>query len=558
VRTRHFLLAVVLAFSSLVPRVTPVHATSRVERWAFSVTYDPASRQSLLAHLGQLDVVAPGYFNLAASGQIAGTGDDALDAQVASAGVRILPVVENAITQGDLSPFLNDPNRRAALVSAIAALPIAHGYAGITLDFESIAGADRASFTGFVQALAGALHAEGKQLAVAVAATDGMPVTAWAAPYDQAAIGAAADRVILMAYGYRSAAGTPGPISPLPWVNGAANYTAALVPADHLILGMGVWGYDWNLTRGGRATTLRYAQTSDLIARTTGQRSLDEVNAAASYAYQSGADKHQVWFEDAASVQRKLSVALAHHVIGVAFWRLGQEAPGVWDDLTSLAQPDFTIPHGHFFSQAGGAPGLGFRVVDDNARFWSEFQRLGGVDTLGYPASRRYVGADGFTYQAFQRGVLQWRPELGQAYLANTFDQLTAAQQDGQLATLGIPPPISDDGSDGDWARARQIRLGWLSQPDIARAFAANPNPRAISGWTLDRAIQLYGLPASLPERSGPFVVQRFQRISLQLWVDNVPGMPPPGSVVGILGGDLLKRAGVVPPDAAQPESPFE
>jgi spore germination protein len=548
----------VLILASVARPTGIARASNGFARWGFSVTYDPSSRQSVLEHLNQLDVVVPGYFTLQTSGTIGGHGDTGLDAAVAASGVRSLPLVQNQISGANLSPYLNDDSHRPALVAAIAALPTAGSYDGITLDFEGLDLADRGAFSRFVQDLASALHARQKLLAVAIPATDGAPVTGWAAPYDQSAIGAAADRVILMAYAFRSEASTnPGSIAPLPWVTGSVNYSAALVPRNRLILGLGMWGDDWNVTQRARPAVLRYAQTADLMAQTHGQISLDAPSATNVYTYQNGADQHQIWYEDAASVQRKLALATLGGLAGVALWRLGQEAPGVWDDLRVIGLSDFAVSNGHFFTQTGGGGGRGFWVVDDRVRFWSEFQRLGGLATLGYPSSRRYVGADGFTYQVFQRGILQWRPEADQAYLANTFDQLTAAGRDRQLASIGIPLPIADDGSQGIWSVARQTRLGWLSEASIARAFRANPNPSAIADWNPDRAIQLYGLPASLPQRSGPFVVQRFQRISLQLWVDAVPGMPPPGSVVGILGGDLVKSAGVVPAAAAQPEAPF-
>ena len=556
-RRFRWIIAVLLLASAVRPTGV-ARASNSFARWGFSVTYDASSRQSVLDHLNQLDVVVPGYFSLQTSGTIGGHGDVGLDAAVSAAGVRSLPLVQSQITGAGLSPYLNDANRRPALVAAIAALATPGGYDGVTLDFEGLDLADRGAFNRFVQDLASALHARQKLLAVAIPATDGAPVTSWAAPYDQAAIAAAADRVILMAYAFRSEnSTTPGSLAPLPWVTGSVNYSASLVPRNRLILGLGMWGDDWNVSQHSRAAALRYAQTADLMAQTHGQNSLDEPSASAVYTYQKGADQHQIWYEDAASGQRKLALATQGGLAGVALWRLGQEAPGVWDDLRVIGLNDFAVSNGRFFTQTGGGTGRGFRVVDDQVRFWSEYQRLGGLATLGYPSSRRYVGADGFTYQVFQRGILQWRPEVNQAYLANTFDQLTAAGQDSQLASLGIPLPIADDGSQGNWSVARQTRLGWLSEASIARAFRANPNPSAINDWSLDRAIELYGLPASLPQRSGPFVVQRFQRISLQLWVDAVPGMPPPGSVVGILGGDLVKSAGVVPVAAAQPEAPF-
>ena len=42
---------------------------------------------------------------------------------------------------------------------------------------------------------------------------------------------------------------------------------------------------------------------------------------------------------------------------------------------------------------------------------------------------------------------------------------------------------------------------------------------------------------------------------ALELWLEDVPGMPPKGSVVGVLGGDLLKELGLIPAEAARPET---
>lgn len=235
-------------------------------------------------------------------------------------------------------------------------------------------------------------------------------------------------------------------------------------------------------------------------------------------------------------------------------------APPAW----AASSPDYAIPDGWFFTETGGGQGNGYAVRDSGTdssghmiRFWTEFKRLGGVATLGYPIGQPYVGSDGFTYQPFQRGVLQWRPELNHALLGNTFEILQGAGKDDWLLEVkGIPRPIADDGSGGDFARAVRTRLGWMTNAAIRARFFANPNPAAISSWSQDQAIQLYGLPMSPPEQHGPFITQRFQRISFQLWTESVPGMPAKGSVVGILGGDLLKEAGLLPSSAVQPLGP--
>ena len=194
---------------------------------------------------------------------------------------------------------------------------------------------------------------------------------------------------------------------------------------------------------------------------------------------------------------------------------------------------------------------------DDGVLFADEFERLGGVDTLGYPASHRFRRGnqwDGFTYQLTQGALLQWRPVFGKAYLANTFEILEARRRDDWLLhTKGIPLPIKDDGSGGDWNKAREIRLSWLTNEQVKAKYLANPNPEKIETWNENRSIELYGLPMSYPERHGPFISQRFQRVAFQLWVEEVQGMPAPGTVVRVLGGDLLKEAGLVPLRALAP-----
>jgi hypothetical protein len=72
--------------------------------------------------------------------------------------------------------------------------------------------------------------------------------------------------------------------------------------------------------------------------------------------------------------------------------------------------PDFAIPDGHFFTEAlpDHADGAGFSVQDGHgADLWSAFQDAGGLDTLGYPTSRRFEWS-GDVAQAFAKGVLRW------------------------------------------------------------------------------------------------------------------------------------------------------
>ncbi len=229
---------------------------------------------------------------------------------------------------------------------------------------------------------------------------------------------------------------------------------------------------------------------------------------------------------------------------------------------TPVTPPAPALPQGpgRHFPETGYWVRDGVSLPDGSGRtasFLAEFERLGGISTLGYPASRPFW-REGFLYQVFQRGILQWRPDYSppQAVLANTMDWLYQAGKDNDLAALGIPRHFAgDEGAGGSFQRAREIRFAWMTDPLLREAYFANPNPDAIPSDTWD-PVTFYGLPTSQPERHGPFTAQRFQRYVLQKWEQSVPGMPPAGTVVGVLAGDLAKQLGLVPSQAMEIERP--
>ncbi|MCL5026266.1 MAG: septal ring lytic transglycosylase RlpA family protein [Chloroflexi bacterium] len=217
----------------------------------------------------------------------------------------------------------------------------------------------------------------------------------------------------------------------------------------------------------------------------------------------------------------------------------------------SASALEWELPSGHFFTQANGFPTgsspKGFSVTDDGGvRFWSEFQRLGGVDSLGYPVSRRFIW-DGYVSQAMQKGVLQWRPDQGKALLVNALDQLTAASKDDWLFNVrGTPRPLDssfDAGkSPSDIVNARLALLD--ARPAMRDAY-----------FGVDEPLQRYGLPTSRVEDMGTAYVVRLQRAVLQEWkVDTAWARA--GQVTVANGGDLAKEAGILPAKAPYPEDP--
>jgi hypothetical protein len=211
--------------------------------------------------------------------------------------------------------------------------------------------------------------------------------------------------------------------------------------------------------------------------------------------------------------------------------------------------PDYDIASGHFFTQTNGRAGQssGFRVSnEDGMPFWDAFQSLGGVDVLGYPVTRRFE-MDGFVVQAFQKAVLQWRPDQGnQFWFLNTFDVLHDRGRDEWLEVYRQTPRPFDTAPDAglSWDKvvARHLALLDKVPASLKARFLADPD------W-----IDHYGLPVATHEYPNSVVV-RAQRATFQYWKDDVPWAHK-GDVSVANGGDLAKEAGVWPWLAVTPEN---
>ncbi len=127
---------------------------------------------------------------------------------------------------------------------------------GIDLDYEGFAFTDghdswastQPVWVAFVTELAAALHANGKLLSVTIPPTwlaggvpTGYPV------YAQASIAPVVDRLRLMVYDW--SVSSPGPISPMSWLNQVIAYSNSAIPAasdrSKLQLGVPSYGRDW-------------------------------------------------------------------------------------------------------------------------------------------------------------------------------------------------------------------------------------------------------------------------------------------------------------------------
>ena len=301
---------------------------------AFLLATTDESFRDLQRNYRQIGTVYPTYFECrAADGAIIGREDPLITSWSRLRGIRVLPRFD-CQRPATLHSILTDAGRREATIAALVALASKHGYDGINVDFENGDASDRTALTEFVSRLATRLHAAGKRLAVEVSAKYEHTTTGRSGFYDYEALGAVADTVFVMNWGWHWSTSAPGAPDDLELSRKVADYVAAMPTRTRFVLGTHLYGMDWPNGGGpaNRAGALEYADVGALIERHRPSPALDPLSDAWTFGYVDAAGtRHEVWYPDATTVARRVRLA-RDRGLGVGFWRLGREDQRIWAD----------------------------------------------------------------------------------------------------------------------------------------------------------------------------------------------------------------------------------
>lgn len=200
------------------------------------------------------------------------------------------------------------------------------GYAGVDVDFEYIQAADRDLFSSFVRELADTLHPYGFTVSVALA-----PKTSADQPgllyegKDYAALGAAADYVLLMTYEWGYKYGPNMAVAPINMVRRVVDYAITEITAEKIHLGIPNYGYDWPLPfEQGRtvATTIGNVEAVQIAIRNNAEIHFDETAMSPYFNYIRDNINHEVWFEDVRSIQAKFDLIKEYGLGGMGYWQI--------------------------------------------------------------------------------------------------------------------------------------------------------------------------------------------------------------------------------------------
>ncbi|MGN6810285.1 MAG: glycosyl hydrolase family 18 protein [Thermomicrobiales bacterium] len=516
----------------LLPAGTPHAAAAGVVtvRWGYYVTYAADSLVSLKANVDSLTHVSPYYYALKTDSTIDTKNEQpATTALLRDHHVKVVPMIKNGPTYNDFHNLIDTPQEQDRLVAALVALVTSKGYDGINIDFEGLNPTDRPLLTDFMRRLHAQLSAAGKLTTMAVPAKATDTTTGWGGAYDYAALAPSLDYVVVMAYDFHYAGGTPGPVAPVNWVRGVARYAAAQFGAGKTILGVPFYGLDWDTKTKQPASTVKMDAGPLLTQRpnaTSGYSTTDAANWV-KYTDDHG-DPHEAWYESEQSITAKLGVVTDLGLAGFGAWRLGQEDGGAWNAIHRLDTPATRVPPvantatQHYFPETGQV------VQGAFLRYWQEY---GGLAQFGLPRTREFqevspYNGQSYTVQYFERARFELHPE----YAGTPYEVL--------LGLLGrdfhaIDPPapqrpgasyFSQTGHNLDGA----FRDYWLSHGGLF-----------VSGLPITEAFTEIS-----PTDGKPYTVQYFERARYEYH----PEKDPPFDVLlGLLGNQLVQQKGWIP-----------
>ena len=277
-----------------------------------------------------------------------GGGDQRLVDAAVDGGVIPLLVLTSLTADGTFSnalinTILADPALQQKVIANTVETVKRMGYGGVDVDFEYISPQYAQAYADFVRDLKSALGEEYTVLTDLAPKTSADQPELLYAGHNYAALGQAADDVLLMTYEWGYQFGPPLPVSPIDQVRRVIEYALTEIPAEKISIGIPTYGYDWTLPfeRGSAAEPL---SSQEAVARAYDKKAqiqYDTLAQAPYYTYwqrdPNGIPReHIVWFQDARSADALLRLVQEYGLNGAGIWNIMRWFPQVWAVLNQL------------------------------------------------------------------------------------------------------------------------------------------------------------------------------------------------------------------------------
>ena len=230
--------------------------------------------------------------------------------------------------------LLNDILIQDRFLNNIVTTAKKYGFRDIHFDFEHLRPADREAYNQFLRKAKTRFKREGWLLSTALAPkTSATQQGQWYEAHDYKAHGEIVDFVVIMTYEWGYSGGPAMAVSPIGPVRNVLEYAISEMPASKIMMGQNLYGYDWTLpfVQGTIAKAVSPQQAIALAAANNVQIQYDTRAQAPFFKYtDTNGKQHEVWFEDARSIQAKFNLIKELGLRGMSYWKLGLSFPQNW------------------------------------------------------------------------------------------------------------------------------------------------------------------------------------------------------------------------------------
>lgn len=230
--------------------------------------------------------------------------------------------------------LLNDQEIQTKFLDNIVSIAQKYGFRDIHFNFEFLRPEDREAYNNFLRRAKQRFNEQGWLLSTALAPkTSAEQEGLWYEAHDYRAHGEIVDFVVIMTYEWGYSGGPAMPVSPIGPVRKVIEYALTEMPAEKIMMGQNLYGYDWTLpfVEGTVARAVSPQQAIELAAQYNVPIQYDYEAQAPFFSYWDEEGKqHEVWFEDARSIQAKFNLIKELNLRGISYWKLGLSFPQNW------------------------------------------------------------------------------------------------------------------------------------------------------------------------------------------------------------------------------------
>lgn len=286
--------------------------------------------------LPHLSYITPFSYGFKADGGLVSLADDIIVEAAQTQGVSPIMVLTTLNTDGKFDNslselLLSDTDMQDYLIGRVIENMQTKGYRFLSVDFEFVFPESRVAYANFINRIKQAFEPYGYEVWVSLAPkTSSEQQGLLYEAHDYTLLGEAADRILLMTYewGYRYDPAMA--VAPIDKVRQVVDYALTEIPAEKIILGIPNYGYHVTLPHHSDPSETNTISNTDAIKLAWEKKAAIEYNTLAQapfFRYHENGKTHEVWFEDARSIQAKLDLMDEKGLFGINIWNLMDYSP---------------------------------------------------------------------------------------------------------------------------------------------------------------------------------------------------------------------------------------